>query len=81
MDKIKIRFEPTNNTLLIWFDNPEKMSHLSPIEDKTPGDFHLIKDENDQVIGIECQFYHIAAGTIALDVENAPLLFQELERA
>ncbi len=76
MDKIKIRFDPTDNSLIIWFDEPEKMAYLSPIEENTPGEFHLIKAENGQVIGIECQFYGLPSGSIALDVETARLLHE-----
>lgn len=73
MDKIRLRFDPTDNTLQVWFDDPQTMTHLSPIEEETPGDFHLIKNENGQVIGLECQLYHIAAGQLRIDFETAPL--------
>ncbi len=76
MDKIKVHFDPTDNSLIIWFDTPEKMAYLSPIEEDTPGDFHLIKAEDGRVIGIECQFYGLPSGSIALDVETARLLIE-----
>lgn len=76
MDKIKVHFDPTDNSLIIWFDDSEKMAYLSPIEEDTPGDFHLIKAEDGRVIGIECQFYGIPAGSISLDVETARLLIE-----
>jgi hypothetical protein len=74
MDKMKIRFDPTDNTLQVWFASPQAMSHLSPIEEDTPGDFHLIKNDQGQVIGLECQLYHIPAGQLQIDFETAPLL-------
>jgi len=53
MDKLKLRFDPTDNTLQVWFDDPQSMAYLSPIEENTPGDFHLIKNEAGQVVGLE----------------------------
>jgi len=76
MDKIKIRFDPTNNTLLVWFDDPQAMAYLSPIEDEADGDLHLIKNEAGQVIGFECQFYHLTPGSLAVEVETAPMLIE-----
>lgn len=79
MDKIKIRFDPTNNTLIVWFTDPAQMAYLSPIEEETPGDFHLIKNDDGEVIGIECQFYHVRSGEIAVELLNAPLIKKESE--
>ncbi len=76
MDKIKIHFDPTDNTLQVWFDDPQKMVYLSPIEEDTPGDFHLIKAEDGRVIGLECQFYHLQPGSVAVELETARLLFE-----
>jgi len=81
MDKLKIRFDPTDNTLFIWFADPEAMAYLSPIEEETPGDFHFIKNEAGEVIGIECQFYHLAAGQLPIEWENAPLRSEHREFA
>jgi len=67
MEKIKIDFDPENNTLIIWFDEPEQMAYLSPIDEETPGDWHLIKQEDDTVIGLECQLYHIPSGSLELE--------------
>ena len=77
MDKIKIRFDPTSNTLTIWFDDPQEMAYLSPIEEETPGEFHFIKNDAEQVIGLECQFYQIPPGRVALEIENAQALLKE----
>jgi len=79
VDKIKIRFDPTNNTLIVWFTDPAQMAYLTPIEEETPGDFHLIKNDDGEVIGIECQFYHIGAGEMAVEFVSAPLLKKEPE--
>ncbi|HVU14339.1 MAG TPA: hypothetical protein VHD90_23840 [Phototrophicaceae bacterium] len=78
MDKIKIHFDPTDNSLIIWFDEPEKMAYLSPIEENTPGEFHLIKAENGQVIGIECQFYQLRPGSVSVELETARFILEEL---
>jgi hypothetical protein len=74
MDALKIRFDPNDNTLIIWFDDPAQMAFLSPIEDETPGDFHLIKDADGRVIGAEFQFYQYAPGTLRLENETAALI-------
>jgi hypothetical protein len=80
MEKIKIRFDPTDNTLTVWFDDPQKMAYLSPIEEDAPGDLHLIKNEAGQVIGFECQFYHLAPGSLPVEVETAPLLLERTKQ-
>ncbi len=74
MDKLKLRFDPTDNTLQVWFDDPQSMAYLSPIEENTPGDFHFIKNEAGQVIGLELQFYAIPPGQLQIELETAPLL-------
>ena len=74
MDKIKIHFDPTDNSLIIWFDSPQDMAYLSPIEEDTPGELFLIKNEAGQVIGIECQFYHLRPGSLPIEVETTPIL-------
>ncbi len=76
MDKISIRFDPTDNSLIVWFDDPEKMAYLSPIEADTPGDFHLIKAEDGRVIGFECQFYQLRPGSVSVELETARMLFE-----
>jgi hypothetical protein len=77
MEKIKIHFDPTDNSLIVRFDEPQNIAYLSPIEEETPGDFFLIKNESGQVIGFECQLYHLRPGSVSVDLETAPLLSQE----
>jgi hypothetical protein len=74
MDKIRIRFDSTDNSLIVWFDEPQHMAYLSPIVEDAPGDLHLIKNDAAQVIGFECQFYQIAPGSLTVEMETAPLL-------
>jgi hypothetical protein len=76
MDKIRIHFDPTDNSLLVWFDDAEKMAYLSPIEEDTPGDFHLIKAEDGRVIGFECQFYHLRPGSVSVEVETSRMMLE-----
>lgn len=71
--KIKIHFEPTDNSLIVWFADPQEMAYLSPNEEETPGDFHFIKNEAGQVIGIACQFYHLRPGSLPIEIETAPM--------
>ena len=80
MDKISIRFDPTDNTLIVWFDEPQHMAYLSPIEEEAPGDLHLIKNDAGQVIGFECQFYQITPGSLSVEMETAPMLPSPLQR-
>jgi hypothetical protein len=49
------------------------MAYLMPIEEDAPGDLHLIKNEVGQVIGFECQFYHLPLGSIVVGFITAPL--------
>lgn len=74
MDKIRVRFDPTDNTLQVFFGAPGKMAYLSPIDDDTPEDVFLIKDEDDRVIGFEGHFYHLEPGTLPVEFETRPLL-------
>ena len=37
MDKIRVRFDPTDNTLQVFFGDPGKMAYLSPIDDDLDG--------------------------------------------
>lgn len=75
---MRIHFDPNDNSLIVWFDDPQTMAYLSPIEDDTPGDFHLIKNEAGQVIGAEFQFYHLRPGSVSLEVETASLFVEQL---
>lgn len=77
MEKIKIQFDPNDNSLMIWFADPQQMAYLSPIEENTPGDFHFIKGEAGQVIGLECLFYHLRPGSLLIETETLPTLAVE----
>ncbi|CAN5722243.1 hypothetical protein BH10CHL1_BH10CHL1_00890 [soil metagenome] len=81
MEKIKIRFDPTDNTLQVWFADPQTMAYLSPLQEEANGDLHLIKNEAGAVIGFECQFYQIKPGQLTVELETAPLLATLLEHA
>lgn len=78
MDKIRIRFDPTDNSLRVMFEDPESMTYLSPIEEDTPGDFHLIKNESGQVIGFEAMLYHLRPGSVSVELETAPLITERI---
>jgi hypothetical protein len=74
VEKIKIRFDPSDNSLIVWFADPKAMAYLSPIEDDSKGDLHLIKDDSGEVIGVECHFYHVAPGDLTVEFETAALI-------
>ena len=78
MEKVKVRFDSTDNSLFVWFDNPEQMAYLTPIEEDAPADLNLIRNEEGQVIGIECRFYQLAPGQLQLETETAALLLSEV---
>jgi hypothetical protein len=79
MNRIKIRFDPTDNTLIVWFDELQNMAYLSPLEDAAAGDLHLIKNEAGQVIGFEGQFYHISPCSLTIEMETAPMMDKALK--
>lgn len=78
MEKVKVLFDPNDNSLIVWFDDPQTMAYLSPIEEDTPGEFHLIRNEAGQVIGAEFQFYHLRPGSVSIEAETAPLFIEQL---
>lgn len=49
MDKVRVYFDRTGNTLTVWFDDPEKEHTCEEIDD----DVVLMKDRRGRVIGFE----------------------------
>ena len=49
MDKVRVYYDRTGNTLTVWFDDPEKESVCEEVDD----DMVLVKDRRGRVIGIE----------------------------
>ena len=49
MDKVRIFYDRTGNTLTVWFDDPRKESVCEEIDD----DVVLMKDRRGRVIGFE----------------------------
>jgi len=49
MEKIRVYYDRTGNTLTVWFDDPKKESHC----EETADDVILIKDRRGRVIGFE----------------------------
>ncbi len=49
MGKVKILYDKTANSLVVWFDEPKKEYVASEVEDDTV----LMKDKNGKVIGLE----------------------------
>jgi uncharacterized protein YuzE len=49
VDKVRVYYDRTGNTLTVWFDNPRKESICEEIGD----DVILIKDNQGRVIGFE----------------------------
>ena len=49
MDKVRVYYDRTGNTLTVWFGDPEKESICEEIDD----DVVLMKDRRGRVIGFE----------------------------
>ena len=49
MEKVRVYYDRTGNTLTVWFDDPKKEA----ICEETDDDVILIKDRKGQVIGFE----------------------------
>ncbi len=49
MDKVRVYYDRTGNTLTVWFDDPQKESVCEEIGD----DVVLMKDRRGRVIGFE----------------------------
>ena len=49
MDKVRVYYDRTGNTLTVWFDDPAKESVCEEIDD----DIVLMKDRRGRVIGFE----------------------------
>lgn len=49
MDKVRVYYDRTGNTLSVWFDDPKKEHVCEEIDDDTV----LVKDESGRVIGFE----------------------------
>ena len=49
MDKVRVYYDRTGNTLSVWFDDPQKEHLCEEIDD----DIVLMKDRRGRVIGFE----------------------------
>ena len=49
MDKVRVYYDRTGNTLTVWFDDPAKESICEEVGD----DMVLVKDRRGRVIGFE----------------------------
>ena len=49
MDKVRVYYDRTGNTLTVWFDEPAKESICEEVGD----DMVLVKDRRGRVIGFE----------------------------
>ena len=49
MDKVRLYYDRTGNSLTVWFDDPEKESICEEVAD----DVVLMKDRRGRVIGFE----------------------------
>ena len=49
MDKVRVCYDRTGNTLTVWFDDPQKESVCEEVDD----DMVLVKDRRGRVIGFE----------------------------
>ncbi len=75
MEKVKISFDPSVNSLIIWFGNPEEMDYLSPVDDDD--ELMLIKNRAGEIIGIERHFFSVPPGNMTIQVETMPFMTQD----
>ena len=73
MDKVRVYYDRTGNTLTVWFDDPAKEHICDEIED----DVVLMKDRRGRVIGFERLNYLTKKQQQAR--ENVPVEIQMLE--
>lgn len=69
MEKIKMYYDPTGNTLSVWFDDPKRAF----ISEETGEETILVKDKDDNVIGFEKLNYSLPTShkTFSIPVEIA----------
>lgn len=72
MDKVRVYYDRTGNTLTVWFDDPAKEHVCDEVED----DVVLMKDRRGRVIGFERLNYLTKKQQQAR--ENIPVEFQML---
>ncbi|MBC8868603.1 MAG: DUF2283 domain-containing protein [Planctomycetes bacterium] len=72
MDKVRVYYDRTGNTLTVWFDDPTKEHVCDEVED----DVVLMKDRRGRVIGFERLNYLTKKQQQAR--ENIPVEFQML---
>jgi len=70
VDKVRIYYDRTGNTLTVWFDDPEKEAICEEVAD----DVVLVKDRRGRVIGFERLNYlsrkrHNQSGNIPVEVQ------------
>jgi hypothetical protein len=70
VDKVRVYYDRTGNTLSLWFDDPKKESFCEEIAD----DVILMKDQRGRVIGFERLNYlsrkqHSQGATIPVEVQ------------
>jgi hypothetical protein len=49
VDKVRVYYDSTGNTLTVWFDDPDKEAVCEEVDD----DMVLVKDRRGRVIGFE----------------------------
>jgi uncharacterized protein YuzE len=70
MDKVRVYYDRTGNTLSVWFDDPQKEAICEEIAD----DVILVKDRRGHVIGFERLNYvskrrHASEGHVPIEFE------------
>lgn len=70
MDKVRVCYDRTGNTLTVWFDEPSKESSCEEVDD----DVVLMKDRRGRVIGFERLNY--LSGKQSGETGNVPVEVQ-----
>lgn len=68
--QIKVIFDPSVNSLTVWFGNPADEDVATQVKD----DLILMKDKDGTIIGFEKHLFAVPPGHVQVQFETLPLL-------
>ncbi len=71
--RVKVIFDPSVNSLTVWFGNPAADYVATQIED----DLVVMKDSTGRVLGFEKHFFTAAPGEVHVQLETLSLMHPE----
>ncbi len=73
MAQVKIIFDPSVNSLTVWFDNPSSEDVSTDLDN----DVLLMKNKDNEVIGVEKHFFNLPPGSVQVQFETLELRSQD----